>query len=67
MSPPLPPSLKPSRPSPVVEVIKEDAAHAARLAAVRDKEVIVAGQFHLVVPGGVVAVAHGLQDSRRVA
>ena len=49
-------------PSPVVEVVEEDAAHAARLATVRDEEVVVAGQLHLVVPGGVVAVAHGLQD-----
>lgn len=50
------PSLAVTR-SPVVEVIKEDAAQAARLTAVLDDEVLITPLFELGVKLGVVAVA----------
>jgi hypothetical protein len=42
----------------VVQVVKKDAAQAARLAAVLDQEVLVAPLLELGVEGGVVAVTH---------
>src|SRR5580704_9621251 len=44
-----------------VEIVEEDAAHAARLAAVRQVEVFVAPLLEARIIAGVVAVAGGLQ------
>ena len=62
----LPPTAQPGRgpPAPQRHAL---TAHAAGLAAVRDGEVVVAVVLHLLVPGGVVAVAHGLRSGQGVA
>ena len=41
------------------DVLEEEPAHAARLAAVFEKEVLVAGLLEAGVVGGVVPVAGG--------